>query len=134
MDAIFREAERVLVWLGFEDATDEVQALMEINRISDRYFTIWTEGFNSKLQILKELEQPLANGAMQRFLSRSWFERVWTVQECVLARDLEFYIGACTLELEPFENAVAMLADLYELSAYATVCKLITGYTTGTPS
>lgn len=91
MHRVFNQALRVVVWLGPEDPTTQ-QAVKDIHflcRGAD-----WSSQRQQKsLQKLEKLGHRRAFG-LRRLFQRSWFERVWIIQELVMAQHVLLYCGA----------------------------------------
>ncbi|UNI19424.1 hypothetical protein JDV02_005608 [Purpureocillium takamizusanense] len=91
MGSIYRAAKRVLVWVG-SARNDTKLAFTQLDRLaaaisatSDAVETIWEEkGMGSWIDCLNDLIQ------------RPYWNRAWTVQEVVLARDAVLYCGPHT--------------------------------------
>ncbi len=83
MGQIFRDAERVVVWLGEEDSNTS-KATAFARRTLD------IEVFESLLQDPQYHEERLA---ILKLLQRPWFKRRWVIQEVALARDVTVFCG-----------------------------------------
>ena len=107
MTQTYASAERVLVWLGpAADGSD---------RVMDEMGTIC-----AKLQAAKtplSLEAPHEISGIPGFLdpfwrsvsllwSRPWFDRLWVMQEVILAKNITFVIGNRTANLDLFTSFV----------------------------
>jgi hypothetical protein len=101
MDKIYSLAEHVLVWLGEAD-DDTEQALLRLPYIraslqaADSHAKL---GMNYPEMGLPAVEDPIWK-VLAEFLCRSWFQRLWVLQEVILAKDVIFICGNCSLELE----------------------------------
>jgi hypothetical protein len=120
MGAIYRDAIRVLVWLGREHAST----------IISFYATYEYVSRISSASILDEIGTlvhdpdsygPEAYGIdfhfsrMTAFFQQAWFDRVWVVQEFVLARELKIYAGSCSFSYELFCEAVHGVGTIVDL-------------------
>jgi hypothetical protein len=96
MHDIYQTAEKVIVWLGEVpgDIEQAVQAIPDIQEalanagggimlLSKANFAHWG---------LPELDSPIW-AALYKILSSPWFERLWTLQEVVLAQRIEILCG-----------------------------------------
>lgn len=102
MDKIYAKAEAVLVWLGPEDESSQT-TLKLANTISDGYKKIPEEirprghyAFNDKALYAMLGVEPISIkdwDAVIRFFSRTWFRRIWMVQEIALSHRLHFVCG-----------------------------------------
>lgn len=102
MGQIYRRAQSCLVWLGEADEwSDSVLDWMkEISMdecLRSNYFSrdLGSETkFRRRFQeILSETSHSVILGA-QLFLTREWFQRVWTLQEAVLPEKVQYACGA----------------------------------------
>lgn len=105
MDEIYSKASHVIIWLGLpsedsDTALDEVFALTANVHLSQLYAAEHSRG-----QLLSRIV-PVVH-----LLSRSWFQRVWVVQEVVLARNAVAQIGTRTAPWEWFVKAARAFQD-----------------------
>lgn len=110
MGAIYRATRTVVVWLG--SATRPMRAALRdadgifagewfaaqaavARRVGERTddLSLWRIALIDKFAV-----GPLL--ALAWFLDRGWFGRVWTVQECVLARRIVYFVGDRRVPLE----------------------------------
>lgn len=112
MRDIYRRATRVLVWLGREKAEVEMQSLHCLVRECQHWGIVEMQ---SRLHYYEKL---LSSRESYRLFARPWFERVWTVQEFVLATDVEFMAGTDSINGESVRLALEVLG--YFLSVQAT--------------
>lgn len=128
MGDIFRSAKQVVVWLGpCGDGTtselDVVHALHEIERkAQDSYSNLFREE-DGLTPLGLELGHCLEERALYDFVSRSWFERVWTVQEFVLAKAIKLCVGRFDIPLETFYAAVSLLSFVFDIHAPADLAQ-----------
>ncbi|OQE18710.1 hypothetical protein PENSTE_c017G02689 [Penicillium steckii] len=90
LQQIYRAAEQVIVWLG-EESHDSDLAI-DFIKILDRY----SREKHSVEELRSELEIEKYHGewkALEYFLARRWWSRMWTVQEFVLPRSISFWCG-----------------------------------------
>ncbi|KAK4207305.1 heterokaryon incompatibility protein-domain-containing protein, partial [Rhypophila decipiens] len=107
MDWIYREAKCVIVWLGKGDAqTDFAMSNME------HLATILSNIEAEQKLLAEELEPKWTTGFRRSPLC--WHERLWTFQEAVLSRSLQFVCGDFMVNSEAFMTVVHGLAK-YEL-------------------
>ncbi|KAF2184176.1 hypothetical protein K469DRAFT_634359 [Zopfia rhizophila CBS 207.26] len=89
MGRIFQIAERVDVWLGEKTAnSDTAMAFLEFLGLDFYSYELNPESVASR--------SGYYSGhwiAVESLFRRAWWRRVWTVQECIVARDLLFYCG-----------------------------------------
>ena len=117
MDQIFRRAEKVIAWVGPEDeATADAFAVIDnLSTIPrDKYRSVspddlWRpEVYTSKLGI-----SPLAPRnwlAWVNFLHRSFFSRIWIVQEMVLAKEIVLVCGSKVFHWEAIGSSLRFLS------------------------
>lgn len=122
MKDIYRRARKVIVWLGKEDVEVDVSVkrgvaeLEAIGRDCDAY------GFEKIFPPFpRTVRDPTAFANLQRLArecnlldlssvySADWFQRVWVVQEFILARKLELRYGSCCIDCDHFSKATAVL-------------------------
>jgi hypothetical protein len=151
MANIYMQAERVLVWMGYDepdhdDCKETMHTLIKLAKnlpdtddgtltsVLDDYddFLKVESGLLGRRRRLQTLEHeegwrskrdaPDANAqrsmisrklirscnlmALDSFVAKSWFKRVWVVQEFVLARDIELFAGLDCIIYPHFEAAV----------------------------
>ncbi|KAL9612226.1 MAG: hypothetical protein Q9167_003175 [Letrouitia subvulpina] len=102
MGEIYRNADRVIVWLGESDAPT-IQSMRKIAAITE-YGDIADDSLQAvlhqRVEALKtgesrfRAENP-SSDVIGPFFRRSWFTRLWTIQEVVLAKgnNVEIYCG-----------------------------------------
>ena len=93
MDQIYAAAEQVLIWLGKHEESDHVafQAISDLQahfgrKCNDSHHQF--EGLNDPNRIT--FKNPMAGSArwaaVSALVSKKWFERVWIIQEVVMAQ------------------------------------------------
>ena len=96
----FQKAKSVIVWLG-ED-TGEAKKAFKIFRAID-------PSASSNLEIRKLIMSD-RNKALGKFLGRSWFRRIWVIQELVCAEKATIRCGNHAMEWERFLDAAIRIA------------------------
>jgi hypothetical protein len=109
MADIYREAESVIVWIGNDDFLDIFEKLSDVARAcqkaiqsgyaSDAKDCITNEEVNTALRQCNLQE-------FRDFLDRPWFSRVWTVQEFVLAKQVDIHVGRARMAVPMFGYVV----------------------------
>ena len=121
MGRIFASAARVVVDLGDDDGTLS-HALEGINAIlaTPRDLRLRCHLESNPLEFLKlpEFTHPMWS-ALRVFLSRPWFQRLWTVQEVTLARDIRVVFGPYAMTFEQLVS-VASVHNLIIMAAGRT--------------
>jgi Heterokaryon incompatibility protein (HET) len=129
MHDIYAQASLVAVWLGPEQDGSAL-ALDFIREISadSRQLEGWVQSMNSALVRDSSLFMGVLSGgltrrvntpkwhALHKLLQRSWWKRMWIVQETVAAKQLMFFCGSKTLDtqdLTQFLDALSKSAAMY---------------------
>ena len=102
MANIFRDASRVVVWLGDETSTVHGMKAMRIasRRISSHEELSLEERLELNRQILKTLESP-------------WFSRRWIIQEVALSPSVSFFCGPVELAWQRLIEVVQCAVNGY---------------------
>jgi len=107
MTNIYQTAQKAIVWLG-PTGKESGLAVDFIETLTDRWQRndyMWTaadhEWFKKSLTTGEHLEEWRA---LVDLLGRAWWERLWTVQEIVLARDSEVVCGDTTIMWSRFRE------------------------------
>ena len=127
MYQIFCQAKRVIAYLGEEaDGSQNVPNFLRQVQAAACKGKCDTEGLWSA-EDLKTLRLPPyrdeAWTMLQRFVMRSWFVRVWIVQEALAARKLEFLCGEWFLPAPPVIQTL-MLAYTHKFACFGTPSSL----------
>ena len=69
------------------------------------------------------LSKPISKHNLYDLLSRPWFQRVWTVQEFVLAKDVQLHIGHQPLKYSSFKQAMLLLGSVFDSRARAAIIR-----------
>ena len=108
MADIYRRAQRAMVWLG-----DEVEEGNDCRGAIDflRYLSDLQPAFRGhESQITRStLRSPLFNPhwtAVGNLLGRSWWTRVWTLQEMILPQQVKLYCGQDSISRGRFKSAM----------------------------
>ena len=119
MADIYHQASRVIIWLGSE-RDDSTLAMQELNALGSTIEMEWAIAVVKPLSgahYSQWIEEPLSfaedvkiTAAIDRFLERSWFKRLWIWQEARLAGVGALMIcgGECML-WHKFRNAICCL-------------------------
>lgn len=102
MGDVFRNATRVLVWLGQAPTppnwrTIRMWAIFE-DRTKNWLYQKWRNRVDDYLSGL--IRRPSMLPHTEALSSAEWLQRVWTFQEFALARRLVFYYGRASFDLE----------------------------------
>ena len=118
MGSIYTCADQVLAWLG--DESEDSDLAMEMIEQWGQW-AISMRG--KKLENLPDIQKDIPNAfaedvrsALQNFLRRPFWSRIWIVQEAVLARDLDFVCGTKKLPWYLFAEAFHCWTDLTNTS------------------
>jgi hypothetical protein len=100
MGRIYAESDRTIVWLGESDDTTStlyhqsmVAPLMIPNHSQRMYQPMNAMSLTEFLALLPQSRQQADVKGIQAFFARNWFQRLWVVQEVVLARNLMVLCG-----------------------------------------
>ena len=121
MAEIYRQAIRVVIWLGPE-RDDSTLAMQELDALGQTIEMDWASGVVKPLSgnhYNQWLEEPLpfaenrnTLAAIETFLDRSWFKRLWIWQEVRLAGVGALVIcGRECMSWHTFRNAILCLYD-----------------------
>ncbi|KAH8784369.1 heterokaryon incompatibility protein-domain-containing protein [Hyaloscypha finlandica] len=128
MAKIYREAAGVLAWLGQETKVFELQTagLLNLSRmainiglinVNDSHHELLKRWIRSTQDGFKMAVDMMRMANLWNFwtiYSSSWFTRMWIVQEALLARQLTFCYGACTLHWDDFERVMILMYSIGE--------------------
>jgi hypothetical protein len=128
MSEIYHKAEEVLIWLG--DSNEDSEVAMKALRVLSRLVRFFPRVVESKFRKIQESRRarvlmpfdndgiPLSTllpdyylpgiDSMSAVSGRSWFYRIWTLQEIVLARKAVVICGEQSISWD----SLALLADL----------------------
>lgn len=116
MGLVYSLAEEVVIWLG-PASSDSDLAMDTIRALSEKRALISKEnylGFATSSETLQDAG--LANAtedirsALGSLLCRTWFERLWVVQEVVLAQRRRLVCGSQVMVWEDFVEAIGAIA------------------------
>ncbi|KAH8654655.1 heterokaryon incompatibility protein-domain-containing protein, partial [Tricladium varicosporioides] len=102
MGEIYGKAENVLVWLG--PATEDSDLAMHC---IERFAVKMSDRHGNEFQRLSFMWDPL---------DRTYFDRLWPLQETTCARSSEFICGERVVPWKSFQYTYAFLAKRYEMS------------------
>ncbi|KAL8668607.1 MAG: hypothetical protein Q9168_006769 [Polycauliona sp. 1 TL-2023] len=106
MGAIYKNASRVLVFLGIEaeHSADAMSLLIPIGRLAQ-------EDHDGLEALLKDDALTTSWQGLQRLFRRPWWGRAWIVQEYAVARDAVFLCGIQEIDGSLFARALENLVD-----------------------
>ncbi|KAH7322758.1 heterokaryon incompatibility protein-domain-containing protein [Stachybotrys elegans] len=120
MGDVYKTADEVIIWLGPSD--DSIDALMELIVLVDQHATEAYAFGTTKLwsslcqQAMAGLERELSPEvrlkhvhALEALLRRSWFSRVWVLQEVAKARNATAYCGSSSCAARTFALMPSLL-------------------------
>ncbi|KKP04293.1 hypothetical protein THAR02_03570 [Trichoderma harzianum] len=116
MADIYRQAKKVTIWLGKADEhTDRACTLIE--KFARSWLTkhiVWSSRANASgtdhQAIADELKQHAQLSALASFFNRTWFTRVWVVQEVVLSQAATVVCGSCVFSWDDITEVSHYLA------------------------
>lgn len=93
MGSIFADASLVLVWLGpSEEGLDHCdQLFQELRAASTSHLVV---------------QNPFDHQQLEKLLLRPWFQRRWTIQEVIVAREAIVMCGSHTIDFMSFTSGV----------------------------
>ncbi|KAM0256149.1 hypothetical protein ACHAQJ_005126 [Trichoderma viride] len=116
MGHIYKYAHKVVCWLGPGDETSD-HVIQFINQLSGDMAAGWDgttdfapfhEPVYSDLVAKMHPHSLLRSPVLQH---RQYWQRVWTFQEAVLARDCQIIAGSCSFLLEALDNILVWMYD-----------------------
>jgi hypothetical protein len=110
MSRIFKAAEYTLVWLGTEADASEM-AMRTVRSLGASAKAAFEPMEIPTLDHFRHLSQaPDGFGlALHALLQRTWWKRIWVVQEFAVAKDVVFLCGNTTVGWEFFAGALDMI-------------------------
>ena len=95
MDKIYRRAWSTLVWLGEEadNSDDAIEYIKKINNLFQLNITDEAPDVDSFAGLSLAAPGSQSWLALDKFLSRPWFQRAWVIQEVVLSRNVQALCG-----------------------------------------
>lgn len=124
MDRIYAGASMVRIWLG-EEFGKEHQASIALEQIDEVFTRLDTgvhqdrsdmSGYRFTLQrefYWDEKIQAIDWDAVGSILARSWFRRIWVIQEVTNARQASVHIGRYVLNWNLFSNTIRFMLGKY---------------------
>jgi hypothetical protein len=121
MGHIYSNAIRVVIWLG-EGSEESKEAMLVLATMSKYGFLDGTDlleadavlpgdsDFNEVEEYVKKHTNVLQS--IRELLDRPWFQRMWVVQELVLAKTALMLCGSESLDWDNFSRALAVLIHL----------------------
>ncbi|KAH7076615.1 heterokaryon incompatibility protein-domain-containing protein [Paraphoma chrysanthemicola] len=121
MRRVYEQAQQVCIWLGEETASSLIgmQALRGDVLTMKKYWSSWKlsrkygyllpsyrEQFSNLIhaEVSQELDVELFAGEVRELLSRPWWNRIWTMQEAIVAKKLVLICGAETASWADVES------------------------------
>ncbi|KAM6478115.1 heterokaryon incompatibility protein-domain-containing protein [Trichoderma sp. SZMC 28011] len=104
MADIYHQAKKVTIWLGKADEyTDRACIFIE------KFARLWASGTDHQA-VVGELKQRAQLSALASFFNRTWFTRVWVVQEVVLSQTATVICGSCVFNWDDITEVSHYLA------------------------
>ncbi|EJP61380.1 MFS allantoate transporter [Beauveria bassiana ARSEF 2860] len=102
MSRIYQQADQVICWLGVQENNSDIAfKLLRILNLSDGMYEAYNDlvagGYARSPADLFSPSNTLGK-AVALLFQRSWFERLWIVQEVALANRVLVHCGACSME------------------------------------
>jgi len=108
MGDIYRQARRILIWLGDASPEDDVQLVFAfLKRLTGiKYIAISKKAIEN---LNKDVFKHSDITKVQRFLQRPWFQRRWIIQEVALGHDSIVQCGPFRISWHWFVDAMRRL-------------------------
>ncbi|KAI2637740.1 heterokaryon incompatibility protein-domain-containing protein [Hypomontagnella submonticulosa] len=122
MSDIYESCAQTIVWLGPEDQNTseitEMMAAIASPKGKDWKAAVKKTPSPSLKSVFQSLDIPFFSegmwGALGRLYERSWFHRVWTVQESVLPGKVIFFCGRFQMSLLSIRRGAYMIRQRFE--------------------
>ena len=123
MGEIYKEAERVIVWLGTDEENDRkaFETIEGLKRTHNMNFVAIVRE-NMKKTRFQDPEQYLQTNLIEAvipmystlltFFARSWFQRLWIIQEAVLAKSLWIICGGLHFDWDKIRWVAESVNDM----------------------
>jgi hypothetical protein len=119
MAEIYREAESVIVWTGNDQCLDIFETLADVGQLCEKAIESGKmsdpPGDFEDEEIMMRLRRCDPTG-LRNFFDRPWFNRVWTVQEFIMAKQLYIHAGRVNMVYSVFKFAVRACSSLTNTS------------------
>ena len=116
MDRIYRQAQKVIIWLGPSDSMTK-PALNAIHKFSTASTDVYNEVYGRSISNPEPYEKlgiPMISKdewlAVLALYNRSWFSRAWTVQEYALAREAVLQCGSIMIQFDAVSYAARVMS------------------------
>jgi len=118
MADIYRQARRVLIWLGDASPDDDIQVVFSfLKRLTSiKHIAITNEVVQN---LIEEVFKCLDINKLQALLQRSWFQRRWIIQEVALGHDSIVHCGPFHISWHWFVDALRRLQKASDRGAIA---------------
>ncbi|KAM7213941.1 Heterokaryon incompatibility protein (HET) domain containing protein [Rhypophila decipiens] len=111
MSTIYRQAAMTVIWLG-EEADESNVGMGFLNLLAEDY-TVDEPYWKTNIQ-----PHIAANSqgwkAVEKLLTRKWWERVWTLQEFLLGEDAVFFCGGKRISLDQMSAAIHAIWEWHQ--------------------
>jgi hypothetical protein len=111
MGRIYKAAERVVIWLG--QGTKETDLVMDfMKQLHDRNVSVegdWRPSAQIRLDHVKEDQIAILRDGMEVILTRSWFRRIWILQEIAHARVAIIHCGKKSVSARTFAQVPSLM-------------------------
>jgi hypothetical protein len=117
MKRIYGQAQNVVIWLGPDDLLTElgIRVMMRLARVLPQKREIELPDDLEDPEVYSVLDIPVCDSqdwlALGTFLLRTWFGRVWVLQESFFARNVVVFCGTHVLDWEDITAAAKTLGD-----------------------
>jgi hypothetical protein len=122
MGSIFSSAQSVIAWIGPPDKESDI-AMDFMLKISRLITDVPDSDVMAFLAVAEQSTAPLRK-ALQRIFRRSYWERVWIIQELASAREVQVRCGHYSAPVEAFQDLVTALnSNMNAIASYVSISK-----------
>ncbi|KAJ4296336.1 hypothetical protein N0V90_006381 [Kalmusia sp. IMI 367209] len=112
MSEIYKDALKVVVWLGAENSStcaslNLIRAIASVNPAERSQKAHPSQLSPQSTDIISDLKHWVA---LAEFFQRTWFVRAWIIQEVTFARNITVLCGSCTLRWDELVTVSQFLA------------------------
>ncbi|KAH7196324.1 heterokaryon incompatibility protein-domain-containing protein [Fusarium flagelliforme] len=113
MAEIYRQADRVIAWLG-EEENDSSVAMNMLSKLANVWSAYRDHNINPgrALNCIPNAFELAIWTAIRHIFMRAWWARLWIYQEVILARSITLSCGQNSLDWEDLVNVFRLLASL----------------------
>jgi hypothetical protein len=120
MNEIYRQADKVLVWLGCAPKQEFVPRAIDLLPLVGKELVRYLQSPAHRFEVAHELTHLGRDGweAILHLLRNPYFRRVWMIQEVALAKEIMFLCGSHEIDAQLMEKAVFASCNLRDFVIY----------------